>query len=140
LTPLLDFLAARQVLPVETPVPPTPVETLLESFRKHLLQERGLAASTTAGYVEQAGRFLARCAADGTLADLTAGDITGAVLAESAAVSVGSAQRFVVALRSFLRFCRIEGLVKNDLSAATLAVTGRRRRLFLTTYNWKMLM
>jgi integrase/recombinase XerD len=127
LVPLLDFLAGEQVLPIARPVTRTPVEVLLDSFRTHLLRERGLAASTTAAYVEQAGRFLARCAADGKLTNLTAGDITGAVLAESAVVSVGSAKRFVVALRSFLGFCCIERLVEKDLSAASLAVTGRRR-------------
>src|SRR5205807_1381431 len=36
-------------------------------------------------------------------------------------------QFFVAALRSFLRFCSMEGLVAADLSAAALAVTGRRR-------------
>jgi hypothetical protein len=33
----------------------------------------------------------------------------------------------VPALRSFLRFCSMEGLVATDLSAAALAVTGGRR-------------
>jgi len=49
------------------------------------------------------------------------------VLRESTAGSVGSAQFFVVALRAFLRFCFLEGLVAGDLSAAGLTVTGRRR-------------
>ena len=43
------------------------------------------------------------------------------------AVSPGSAQYFVAALRAFLRFCFLEGLVEADLAAAALAVTGRRR-------------
>jgi integrase/recombinase XerD len=34
---------------------------------------------------------------------------------------------FVAALRSFLRFCFVEGLVALDLAPAALAVTGRRR-------------
>ena len=42
-------------------------------------------------------------------------------------VSVGAAQYFVAALRAFLRFCFLEGLVAVDLSQAALAVTGRRR-------------
>jgi integrase len=49
------------------------------------------------------------------------------VLVESEALSVGSAQFFVCALRSFLRFCFIEGFVEADLSQAALSVTGRRR-------------
>jgi integrase/recombinase XerD len=49
------------------------------------------------------------------------------VLRESAAVSVSATQFFVAGLRSFLRFCFIEGLVEADLSQAALPVTGRRR-------------
>jgi integrase len=49
------------------------------------------------------------------------------VLLVSAAVSVSATQNFVAGLRSFLRFCVIEGLVATDLSQAALPVTGRRR-------------
>jgi len=56
-------------------------------------------------------------------------DGTRAVLAESATVSAGSAQYYVAALRAFLRFCFLEGLVADDLSGAALTVTGRRRSL-----------
>jgi integrase len=41
-------------------------------------------------------------------------------------VSIGSTQYFVAGLRAFLRFCFLEGRVGADLSAAALAVTGRR--------------
>ena len=49
------------------------------------------------------------------------------MLRESAVVSVSATQYFVAGLRSFLRFCFIEGLVETDLSQAALPVTGRRR-------------
>jgi len=101
--------------------------TLLASFGTYLVGERGLAGSTAAAYVERARRFLAGCLAGGGLGGLTAADVTRAVLRESEAVSVGSAQYFVAGLRAFLRFCFIQGLVAADLSAAALAVTGRRR-------------
>jgi integrase/recombinase XerD len=42
-------------------------------------------------------------------------------------VSVSATQYFVSGLRSFLRFCLVEGLMEADLSPAALAVTGRRR-------------
>src|SRR5439155_20132342 len=65
---------------------------------------------------------------DGTgLAGLTTADVSGAVLAEVQAVSPGSAQYFVAALRAFLRFCFLEGLTGADLAWAALAVRGRRR-------------
>ncbi len=49
------------------------------------------------------------------------------MLRESVAVSVSATRFFVAGLRSFLRFCVVEGLVGADLSQAALAVTGRRR-------------
>lgn len=126
---LLGLLRSLDVLAADEPTRPCSVaEGLLASFRGYLLVERALAPSTAAAYVDRARRFLAGCAADAGLAELTAADVTRAVLREStAAASVGSAQFFVVALRSFLRFCFIEGLVPADLSAAALTVTGRRR-------------
>ncbi len=42
---------------------------------------------------------------------------------------MGAGQYFVAALRAFLRFCHVEGLIGEDLSAAAMAVTGRRRSL-----------
>jgi integrase/recombinase XerD len=64
--------------------------------------------------------------ASGRLARLTAGEVTGAVVRESAAVSVSAAQYFICGLRAFLRFCFIEGIVEADLSRAALSLTGRR--------------
>ena len=52
--------------------------------------------------------------------------MTRAVLDESTTRSVGSVQYFVVALRSFLRFCCVQGLVEVDLSGAAPWMTGRR--------------
>jgi hypothetical protein len=77
MVPLLDFLAAQQVLPVACPARlNSPVEILLKSFGEYLLRERGLASSTRTAYVNKAGQFLTSCAADGALGNLTAGDIT----------------------------------------------------------------
>jgi integrase/recombinase XerD len=49
------------------------------------------------------------------------------VLRESKAVSVSTTQYFVAVLRTFLRFCFVEGLVEVNLSQAALPATGRRR-------------
>jgi len=125
---LLDVLRGLGVLAAERPVrASSPTDVLLASFRAYLLDERGLVPRTADAYVAYARRFLDGLSADGGLAGLTAGEVTKAVLRESAAVSARSAQFFVAALRSFLRFCLIEGLVEADLSPAALAVTGRRR-------------
>ena len=121
----------RQILRIPPSKPqPAPVSAateLLASFRQHLLNERGLAESTATAYLLRASRFLEWSATDGNVSALTTGDVTRAVLRESQNVSVGSTQFFVAALRSFLRFCFVEGLLTVDLAPAALAVTGRRR-------------
>ena len=123
---LLDVLQ-RLGLAAEDPVRVgSPTDVLLDSFERYLLAERGLAAGTARGYVCHAARFLAGLSPRG-LADVTAADVTRAVLRESGAVSVSATQNFVAGLRAFLRFCFVEGLVHIDLSQAALPVTGRRR-------------
>lgn len=127
-----SLVLLRQLLQIapamSQPAPPESATTqLLTSFRRHLLDEHGLAESTTTAYLLRADRFLTWFAADGNVSTLTTGDVTGAVLRESQNVSVGSTQFFVAALRSFLRFCFVQGLLTVDLSSAALTVTGRRR-------------
>lgn len=125
---LLDVLCALGVLEPERPASPiTPIDVLLASFEEYLLAERSLAASTAANYVAGARRFLNGLSGQVALAAATAGDVTEAVLRESERVSASTAQSFVAALRSFLRFCFIEGLVESDLCEAVLTVGSRRR-------------
>jgi len=122
---LLAVLDDSGVAPDERPPAPLgAAEVLLASFRWHLLAERGLAECTADAYVARARRFLAGCA---DLSMTTSAEVTRAVQREAARVSVGSTQYFVAGLRAFLRFCFVEGLIGADLSAAALAVTGRRR-------------
>src|SRR5215467_190047 len=110
------------------PVPAaSPAEVLLAGFGRYLAAERGLAAGTVGGYVSHARRFLDGLPAGAGLAGVCAKDVTEAVLCQSAAVSVSATQFFVAGLRSFLRFCFIEGQMPVDLSQAALPVTGRRR-------------
>jgi site-specific recombinase XerD len=128
LMPLLELLTDLEALPApDVPVAGSSVDVLLARFHRYLLEERGLAATTADAYVNRARRFVVGCAPTGKLDDVSTGDVTRAILAESTSLSVGAAQFFVAALRSFLRFCSMEGLVATDLSAAALAVTGRRR-------------
>jgi integrase/recombinase XerD len=104
-------------------------DLLLGSFERFLLAERGLAPGTVRGYVEHARRFLAGLDLADGLGLVRPVDVTSAVLRESTAVSVATTQNFVAGLKSFLRFCFVEGLVTVDLSEAALAITGRRRSL-----------
>jgi integrase/recombinase XerD len=125
---LLELLGSRGVLtPQDPPRPCSESEALLAAFGDYLLNERALAPSTVQAYVLRARRFLTGRNPGMTVAGWTAADVTGAVLGEAGTGSVGSTQYFVVALRAFLRFCFIHGLLPVDLSAAALTATGRRR-------------
>jgi integrase/recombinase XerD len=125
---LLGHLSSMGVLnPEDPPRPCSESEVLLAAFRDYLLNERGLAASTAAAYVLRAHRFLGGRDPGVGLVGLTAAEVTRAVLGQASTSAVGSTQFFVVALRAFLRFCFIQGLVPVDLSAAALTATGRRR-------------
>jgi len=128
LAPLLDVLVTAGA-PLTEPGPPpvSAVDGLLAGYARFLRQERGLAASTTSAYVLRAGRFLDWHGHGADLRDVDTAVVTGAVLLEADSVSAGSAQFFVVALRSFLRYCYLAGVIETDLSAASLPVTGRRR-------------
>jgi integrase/recombinase XerD len=127
---LLDVLRGLGVVAVEQPArADSPEQVVLASFERYLLAERALATGTVRGYVSHARRFLRGLPSGRELADVTAADVTAAVLRESAAVSVSAAQFFVAGLRSFLRFCFLVGLVPVDLSQAALPATGRRRSM-----------
>jgi site-specific recombinase XerD len=125
---LLDVLCGLGVLTEEEPAGAgSPTDMLLASFEHYLLAERGLAAGTARGYVRHARRFVGGLSPGTELAGVTARQVTEAILRESEAVSVSAAQFFVAGLRSFLRFCFLQGLIGVDLSRAALPVTGRRR-------------
>lgn len=127
LKPLLDLLASRGMLPRSAKAPPADgLEALLARFCKYLVEERGLVASTAVGYVRDARHFLGTRAPNGDVRQMTAGDIPHAIRIESAGWSVATTQGFVSVVRSFLRFCRLEGLTNADLSRAALSMTGRR--------------
>ena len=69
---------------------------------------------------------MARYAPDGDPGVITPGDVTAAVLADASGLSAGAGQYLACALRAFLRYCHVRGLVTADVSAAAMAVTGRR--------------
>jgi site-specific recombinase XerD len=123
---LLDVLRGLGVLAAGEPaVASSSTDVLLARFERYLLAERGLAAGTVVLYSASARRFVEGLSSDRGLAGLVAGDVTAAVLRESEGVSVSAAQNFVSGLRSFLRFCFIDGLVGFDLSRAALFAKGR---------------
>lgn len=124
---LLDVLGELGVARPGSVSPGSETEVLLGSFERYLLDERGLAIGTVAGYVAHAGRFLGGLSGQ-ELHGLEASQVTSAVLREvDRGASVSAAQNFVAGLRAFLRYCFVEGRIGTDLTGAALAVTGRRR-------------
>ena len=127
--PLLGYLRGRGVAPMPIPAgPATEAEALGEHYRSYLVQERGLAAGTIAGYLHVARLFFAARAVDGELRldRLTATEVSGFVLAECALRSVGSAKYVVCGLRSLLRYLYVAGHIDAQLDVAVPAAAGWR--------------
>jgi site-specific recombinase XerD len=124
--PLLDYLTPLGVLPVAEEVPTGPVEEFLGRYRDYLLRERGLTAGTARGYVDCVRPFVA-ARVRGEVVDLgtiSAGEVTGFVLAACPGRAVGSAKLIVCALRSFLRWLQLTGQTPTSLADAVPAVAG----------------
>jgi hypothetical protein len=120
MAPVLAYLRGLGVVPTPSPVEPaTPAEQLMEHYRAYLVQERGLAAGTVCSYLHVARLFFSARSPRGELEleRLSAGEVTGFVLAECAARKVGSAKYVVCALRSLLRFLFVSGHVATQLDA-----------------------
>lgn len=129
MVPMLDYLRRLGVVPALAPVVAvTEVEQLQEQYRAYLVQERGLAAGTVAGYLHVARLFLAARAVDGALHldRLHAAEVTEFVLAECAPRSVGSAKYIVCGLRALLRYLYVAGHIDGQLDAAVPTAAGWR--------------
>ncbi|MBA3807731.1 MAG: tyrosine-type recombinase/integrase [Solirubrobacterales bacterium] len=129
LEPSLEYLRGMGVVPAEPAVVAcTAVDVLLERYRCYLLSERGLAAVTVRGYADMVRPFLAgRAAAGGLdLEQLRPGDVTAFVLAECPGRASGSAKLLVTALRSFLGFLHVAGVLEESLTVAVPSVAGWR--------------
>jgi integrase/recombinase XerD len=130
MAPMLDYL--RNLGVVETPAPAaaaTEAEVLVEHYRVFLVQERGLAAGTIAGYLHVARLFCAARAGEDEglhLGRLSAAEVTEFVLAECVSRSVGSAKFVVCGLRSLLRYLYVAGITEAALDAAVPTVAGWR--------------
>jgi len=132
LAPLLGYLRAAGAAPPPPPpaVASTPLEALVERYRRYLLAERGLCAGTVCGYVQVVRPFLAgRAGAEGLdLERLTASDVSAYVVAacREPRGRGGSARLMVTGLRSLLGFLHLEGIIKESLSGAVPTVAGWR--------------
>jgi integrase/recombinase XerD len=126
---LLFYLRDVGAVPVAAaPSLEGPVERLLYRYRRYLVVERGVGASTIRGYVRVAGQFLDdRVYSDGLgLEHLRAGDVMAFVVARCPSQSQGSARLTVRALRSLLGFLYLEGVIDRPLVGAVPSVASWR--------------
>lgn len=129
LAPLLNHLRERGVVPAPVLQGPSgPVDEVLERYRRYLVEERALVATTVRYYLADARRFLTAWvdARGSRLGMLDAGSVTRFVVEECGRRTIGSAKNLVAALRSLLRFLLLDGAVAADLSGAVPAVAGWR--------------
>lgn len=129
LRPLLEYLRRLRVTPMpDAPEPATPLDRLLERYRRYLTIERSLAPTSARGYLDAVRPFLAgRVTPAGLdLERLTAGDITAFVTTHCPGQARGSAKLTVTALRSLLGFLHLDGVLPRSLVAAVPRVASWR--------------
>lgn len=128
LGPLLGCLRGLGAAPVAVAAGPAMATgQLLARYQTYLTVERGLAASTAELNARLLRPFLdehaARRGGRLELGELTAGDVTSFVLEQSAR-RCRSVKRMVSALRSFLGFLHVEGLIGQPLAQAVPSPPG----------------
>lgn len=124
--PVLTYLRAVGAVPTPAPTVDTSAAgRLIASYRRYLVQERGLVARTVAAYVAVARRFLDAQSSDPEhlgLDALVAADVIAFVEVECArpGVRVG----VVTGLRCLLRYLFFEGLITTELVWVVPAAAG----------------
>lgn len=123
LGPVLDWLACEGVIPDEAAAVPAAADVAeLVEFEAYLRSERRLADSTIAASMARARRFWAGYVPAGGIGELTAAEVTRALLDEGVTRRPVSVKAFGYTLRSLLRFLFIAQITSHDLSLATLVI------------------
>lgn len=125
--PLVAFLLAAGVLQRPPDPSPSAVDVVVDGFRRWMIDERGLAAGTVLRYENLARRFLTERHAvhgEGFIAELTAADVVGFLVAECGRVSAGSAKGRVAELRALLRYLFVQQMTPRSLAGAIPPVAG----------------
>jgi integrase/recombinase XerD len=108
------FLTARRLL-VREPEPDQ-FSSLLDRYRWHLSEVRGLASATLEQHVATAKRLLAHALpADASLHALSTAAVERFVITEARRIKRQTLQHVVARLRAFLRFCFDQGEVQERL-------------------------
>ena len=112
---------ARVAPPAEgSPVRRTAVQCLTDRYRRHLLDDQGLAESTVVNYTWHVQKFLSEQFGAGAvnLIGLQAQDATRFIQQTARDHSARHAQLLVAALRSFFRFLHFQREIEMDLAPA----------------------
>jgi len=128
----LEYLREIGVMPTRAAIVASgPLEELLADYGRYLRVERHLAEHTVRdAYLPAAGLFVAgREGLDGLgLERLSAGDVSTFLVAECSKRSVTGARDLASALRSFLRFLHLAGLIDAPLVWAVPSIADLRDR------------
>lgn len=119
--PMLASLREQGIVVAPGPTtPPGPIERALARYRQYLIQERGLRHTTARGYVDAFRPCVrGRITPGGRVLDwqsLNAADVTAFVVGRTPSQPRGTAKLTVTALRSFLTFLHVDGLVTQSLT------------------------
>ncbi len=118
---LLDYLRSAGAVPEPVPLVPSPLEDLLNAYRRWLVEERSLAPLTVQNYLRTAERFCQEtCAGErDRLPALEVSDVSGFVLRSARTRSARTVNEVVVNLRSWLKFLYGHGVITTPLAGAT---------------------
>ena len=127
--PLIGYLAGAGAIPRQQfLIPAGPARGVLERYRHYLESERGLTEQTAERYTQIAVRFAAGLERSGEIRwqEVRAGDVTRFLVGNCPQRRSGHAPEAVPALRSFLRFCHLDGVIPSALDGAVPAAAGQR--------------
>lgn len=127
LTLLLKHLRDLNVIPPSCPLlAASPLDRIVEEYRKHQVNERCLGEPTVAGYVAAIRRFLKDVfiGGDHDLHKLNVALINQFVLKETTRCGRKACQLCTSSIRSFLRFLLMTGRLDRDLALSVPTVAG----------------
>jgi site-specific recombinase XerC len=115
---LIAMLRQTGVTEAKAAEPSSSRQQFIDGYRRHLLQERGLARTSLLNYVPAAEDLLFSCFGqqDIDLTRLTAADVTEFLRGRANRLSPGRAKLLVTALRAFLRYLQHQGEITADLA------------------------
>ncbi|MDD2861900.1 MAG: tyrosine-type recombinase/integrase [Acidiphilium sp.] len=129
--PILDYLQRLELIMIQGGDGAIgPVDAMLDRFWRYLTVERALASVTARAYLSMMRPFIQRRVTSDCgeldLEHLTLADINSFVVIRCNQQSRGAATLTVTALRSFLRFLHLDGVIEKSLVSAVPSVASRR--------------